>query len=73
MSCLKKKLSENEKQEVYDVFFRMGSLMGLKELPQSYVEWLPVREEHLINNLAKSKYTVDLFQQYKKHLGKNEV
>ena len=51
-------------------FFRMGSLMGLKELPQSYVEWLPVREEHLINNLAKSKYTVDLFQQYKKHLGK---
>jgi hypothetical protein len=43
--------------------------MGLKELPLTYIEWLPVRESHLIENLKASKYTFDLFKQYKKHLG----
>jgi hypothetical protein len=66
---LEKKLSEEEKEEVYDVFYRVGAGMGLKELPKTYTEWLPVREEHLINDLQKSTYTEDLFKQYKKHLG----
>ena len=43
--------------------------MGLKELPPTYIEWLPVRESHLLADLQKSKYTADLFKQYKKHLG----
>lgn len=67
---LEKKLNEAEKEEVYNVFYRVGSGMGLKELPLSYSDWVPVRESHLKNDLAKSKYTDDLFNQYKKHLGK---
>ena len=66
---LEKKLSDEDKEDVYDVFYRVGAGMGLKDLPKNYIEWLPVREEHLINDLQKSKYTEDLFKQYKKHLG----
>jgi hypothetical protein len=66
---LEKKLSEEEKEEVYNVFYRVGDRMGLKELPLTYVEWLPARKAHLMEDLQKSEYTVDLFKQYKKHLG----
>ncbi len=66
---LEKKLSDEEKEEVFNVFYRVGARMGLMELPQTYHEWLPVRETHLMNDLQKSEYTVDLFKQYKKHLG----
>jgi hypothetical protein len=66
---LEKKLSDKEKEEVYNVFYRVGTRMGLKELPLTYIEWLPVRKEHLIEDLQKSEYTTDLFKQYKKHLG----
>ncbi|HEV8269784.1 MAG TPA: oxygenase MpaB family protein [Chitinophagaceae bacterium] len=66
---LEKKLSDDEKEEVHNVFYRVGTRMGLKELPSTYVEWQPVRETHLLNDLQKSNYTADLFKQYKKHLG----
>jgi hypothetical protein len=66
---LEKKLNAEEKNEVYDVFYRLGVRMGLKELPPTYAEWLPVREAHLLKDLEKSNYTIDLFKQYKKHLG----
>lgn len=66
---LEKKLSHEEKEEVYNVFYRVGLRMGLKELPADYTSWLPVRQEHLIADLQKSDYTADLFKQYKKHLG----
>jgi hypothetical protein len=66
---LEKKLTGEEKEEVYNVFYRVGLRMGLKELPLTYIEWLPVRESHLLADLQKSKYTADLFKQYKKHLG----
>jgi hypothetical protein len=66
---LEHKLTDEEKQEVYDVFYRMGTRMGVNELPPNYQEWLPVRNSHLENDLEKSSYTEDLFKQYKKHLG----
>ncbi|SHG92021.1 hypothetical protein SAMN05443549_108129 [Flavobacterium fluvii] len=66
---LEEKLSDEEKEEVYNVFYRVGARMGLTALPLTYVEWLPVREAHLMENLRKSDYTADLFKQYKKHLG----
>lgn len=66
---LEKKLNEDEKEEVYNVFYRVGVRMGLKELPATYIEWLPVRKAHLMADLKKSEYTADLFKQYKKHLG----
>jgi hypothetical protein len=66
---LEKKISDEDKEEVYNVFYRVGTRMGLKELPLTYIEWLPVRNAHLIEDLQKSEYTADLFKQYKKHLG----
>lgn len=66
---LERKLTHAEKGEVYDVFYRVGAGMDLKELPPTYDEWLPVRDEHLEHNLELSHYTKDLFAQYKKHLG----
>lgn len=66
---LEAKLSNLEKEEVYNVFYRLGVRMGLKELPNNYTEWLPIRDQHLFENLEKSKFTIDLFRQYKKHLG----
>lgn len=66
---LEKKLSDEEKEEVYNIFYRVGVRMGLKELPLNYNDWIPVRRSHLMEDLKKSDYTVDLFKQYKKHLG----
>ena len=66
---LERKLSNVEKQEIYDVFYRFGNQMQLKDLAADYESWLPQREEHLDNDLKKSDYTEDLFKQYKKHLG----
>jgi ER-bound oxygenase mpaB/B'/Rubber oxygenase, catalytic domain len=66
---LERKLSDAEKEEVYDVFYRLGSRMGLKDLAANYSDWLSQREAHLLADLEKSTYTEDLFLQYKKHLG----
>jgi hypothetical protein len=66
---LERKLTRLEKEEVFDVFFRVGERMGLKDLPRSFEQWLIVREQHMHQDLQKSDYTVDLFKQYKKHLG----
>lgn len=66
---LEQKLTNAEKEEVFNVFYRVGIRMGLKELPDNYIDWLPVREAHLQENLQKSNFTTDLFQQYRKHLG----
>ncbi len=66
---LERKMSAAEKGEVHTVFYRVGYRMGLKDLPLSYTDWLPVREAHLLADLQLSHYTEDLFRQYKKHLG----
>lgn len=66
---LERKLSEAEKEEIFQVFYRVGSRMQLKGLPLTYQQWLPVREQHLAADLTRSSYTDDLFRQYKKHLG----
>ncbi len=66
---LERKLTTPEKEEVFQVFYRMGLRMGIKGLPGNYVDWLPVRKAHLDSNLEKSKYSIDLYRQYRKHLG----
>jgi len=66
---LERKLTAKEKEDVFDVFYRVGHRMGLKELPQNYNQWLIARKEHLNNDLAHTNYTTHLMQQYKKHLG----
>lgn len=65
----RRRLSLAEKEEVYNVFFRVGIRMGLQDLPVTYTDWLPVREEHLEEHLVPGIYTSDLFRQYRVHLG----
>ncbi|MBL0183402.1 MAG: DUF2236 domain-containing protein [Chitinophagaceae bacterium] len=66
---LERKLSDEEKSEVYDVFYRLGARMNLKDLPANYSGWLISRDKHLTADLVKGEYTIDLYEQYKKHLG----
>ncbi len=66
---MERKLSPSEKSEVFCVFKRVGSRMGVKGLPDTYDEWKTMRQEHLKQNLQYSLYTQDLFKQYRKQLG----
>ena len=66
---LERKLELSEKEEVFDVFFRVGKRMNLKDLPKSFQEFEKMRQEHLEQNLEYGEYTKDLYQQYRKHLG----
>ena len=66
---LERKLTIAEKEEVFTVFCKVGERMGLKDLPSDYTGWLVMRNQHLQHNFIKSKFTVDLYKQYKFHLG----
>ncbi len=66
---LERKLSKSEKNEVFDVFHRVGTRMGLTGLPENHTAWLNMREEHLQNNTEKNRFTIHLYKQYQKHLG----
>jgi hypothetical protein len=67
---LERKLTETEKDELFDVFYRMGTRMQLGKLPTNFHDWTIMREEHLKSDLVKSEFTDDLYRQYRKHLGK---
>jgi len=66
---LERKLLEDEKAEVFDVFNKVGERMKLTGLPKSFSEWACMRETHLEADLVRSEFTIDLYRQYKKHLG----
>lgn len=66
---LERKLSLSEKEEVFDVFYRVGCRMHLKELPSTYAQWKVSRAAHIKSDLQQGDLTLDLFKQYKKHLG----
>lgn len=66
---LERKLSIAEKEEVFNVFYRVACRMGVRDLPHNFEEWKKMREEDLQKDLLYSRYTTDLFRQYRKHLG----
>ncbi|MES1221825.1 MAG: oxygenase MpaB family protein [Bacteroidota bacterium] len=66
---LERKITDHEKEDLYDVFLRMGVRMNLKDLPTSYPAWQVMHAKQLNEDLVKSHYTVDLYKQYRKHLG----
>ncbi|MDB5132032.1 MAG: hypothetical protein JWR02_1781 [Mucilaginibacter sp.] len=66
---LERKLTPSEKDEVFDIFYRVGLRMHLNGLPTGYQEWLAMRENHLDEDLIYSAFTNDLYRQYKKRLG----
>ena len=66
---LERPLWAAEREEIVDVFCRVGSRMGIPGLPATYAEWALAREQHLAADLAPSLYTTDLYRQYRRHLG----
>ena len=66
---LERSLTESEKEEVFEVFYRVGERMALKNLPTNYTDWVIEREEQLGYSLCRGNLTHDLYLQYKKHLG----
>ncbi|MBV7270450.1 oxygenase MpaB family protein [Winogradskyella luteola] len=66
---LERPLSDNEKQEVLGVFRKVGTRMGLSDLPLTYLAFKIERQQHLKQNLENGEFTKDLYKQYKKHLG----
>lgn len=66
---LERRLTLAEKREVFRVFNGVGIQMGLVNLPESFEAFEMDRQLRLDQDLAVSKYTDDLFRQYRKHLG----
>lgn len=66
---LEGELSQDEKEEVFSVFRRIGLRMRLKGLPSGYQQWLSMRASGLHENLLNGPFTKDLYRQYRKHLG----
>lgn len=66
---LERKLTTAEKEELFKVFRAVGEGMGVPGLPADLRAWQRMRVEHLQENLVKSHFTIDLYKQYRKHLG----
>lgn len=66
---LERKLSDQEKEEIFSVFHAVGQRMHIPDLATNYQQWLIQRKTHLQNDLLTSRFTKDLFLQYRKHLG----
>jgi uncharacterized protein (DUF2236 family) len=66
---LERNMTDDEKADVFEVFGRVGAGMGIPGLPSNYPEWEVMRQAHLSENLIKSNFSVDLYQQYRMHLG----
>jgi hypothetical protein len=66
---LERELTPAERQEVFEVFYRVGFEMGLRGLPKSYAAYLAMRAGQLASDLRCSNFSIDLFRQYRKHLG----
>ncbi len=62
-------LSRAEREELYAVFKRVGEGLNVKALPDSYEHWRADRRSHMEQDLAYGKYTAQLYDSYRKHLG----
>jgi uncharacterized protein (DUF2236 family) len=62
-------LTADERRELYDVFRRVGTGLGIPDLPPTYAEWKADRERHLRRDLVNGEGTEALYARYRKHLG----
>ncbi|RZL34374.1 MAG: DUF2236 domain-containing protein [Pedobacter sp.] len=66
---LENELKQPQKDEVVNVFCRVGSRMKIKNLPNNHNEFKVIYEQDLKQNLVYGNFSEDLYKQYKKHLG----
>ena len=62
-------LRAGEREELWDVFRRIGEGLGIPELPDGYASWRVDRERHLAEDLVFSENTAKLYASYRLHLG----
>jgi uncharacterized protein (DUF2236 family) len=62
-------LSQPQKNELFEVFLRIGDALHISALPETYADWKVDRHRHLVRDLSYSKHTAMLFQSYRRHLG----
>ena len=62
-------LDAAEREELYAEFRRVGEGLNVRELPEGYARWQADREAHLARDLAHSRHTALLYEQYRRHLG----
>ena len=62
-------LLEAERNELYDVFYRVGTALRIPDLPPSYEEWKTDRERHLRRDLTCGDCTRALYAAYRRQLG----
>jgi uncharacterized protein (DUF2236 family) len=67
--ALARPLRADEQHELYDVFRRVGTGLGIPDLPATYAEWRIDRDHHLRRDLVHGEGTGALYDQYRKHLG----
>lgn len=68
-ALLARPLTNNEQDDLYDVFYRVGRGLGVQKLPLSYREWSIDRRFHLQRDLERSSWTHLLYRRYRQHLG----
>lgn len=66
---LERRLTIEEKREVFDVFYRVGSRMGIRGLSETFEGYELMRTRQMGTNMVYTQFTGDLFKQYRKHLG----
>lgn len=67
--AIHQKLCYSDKQDILDVFLCIGRRLEIPDLPEDYIRFERVRQIELHRNLVPSPLTIDLFAQYRKHLG----
>ena len=66
---LARRLTTDERNELYDVFYRVGTGLQIPDLPTSYVEWRVDRERHLRRDLIRGEGSEALCASYRRELG----
>lgn len=66
---LDRPLRPAEREDLYDVFYRVGTGLRIPELPSSYAAWTEDRAIHLGRDLALTGETKELYARYRAHLG----
>ena len=68
-ALLARPLREDEQEELYDVFYRVGTGLGIAGLPTTYDAWKADREVHMRRDLLHSDGTEALYARYREALG----
>lgn len=61
-------LSADERDELHDVFYRVGVALQIQDLPSDYASWQIDRRRHLDQDLVYSDHTAALYAAYRRDL-----